>query len=101
MSENVNVQKNVQGNIESQTKTSASRRVRTFLMSGKLKEDIIEDDLEALKENKVDIQKEKEYNELKCHVCNIMFTNGESIRNNMRKSYYFCTNCSNLFLDEN
>ena len=83
--------KNVEKYIETGVKTEAlgPRKVGMFLMSGKLKQKNIEEDLEELQETEVNFQ-EQEYNELQCHMCSEMFTNVESLRHHMRKRYSHC-----------
>ena len=79
--------KSVGINIDSETETLGPREVGRDLLSGKLEQNIIEEDLEELKENKVQWQKKQEYNELNCHMCSEIFSNVESLGNQVRKSY--------------
>ena len=58
----------VEINIDSVTQALVPRKVGRFLMSGKLEQNVIEEDLEELKENEVELQKEERYNELQCHM---------------------------------
>ena len=91
----------VEINIDSVTQALVPRKVGRFLLSGKLEQNVIEEDLEELKENEVELQKEERYNELQCHMCSDIFTNVESLRNHVREMYNFCVNCSILFFSEN